>query len=282
MAVFYKYCSRANALLTLEKGRLRLSRASDFNDPFDINLHDLYSQDITQVFNDAEALINLLATNPNLFAQVVDIAPEEARLGSNIMRTMPNEHRQELLKALSKLELSPELQALKEEMEPQRAAAISLFRNAGIFCATKNHDNILMWAHYAEQHHGCVLGFEADIQKDSMWALLEPVVYTEIRPSFYGAMNEKILRGEKIALEDITKLTHELIYSKSPHWSYEEELRLYIPDDIPETEAAKYYSFYPSELKAVYIGCRATDETKSAIMKAAISLNPETKFTKQS
>jgi hypothetical protein len=34
-----------------------------------------------------------------------------------------------------------------------------------VFCSTKNHDSLLMWAHYAQAHKGVVLRFLPDKQK---------------------------------------------------------------------------------------------------------------------
>jgi len=66
-----------------------------------------------------------------------------------------------------------------------------------------------------------------------------------------------------------------LIYSKSSHWSYEEELRIDIPNGVPVGQEATFLKFYPSELIEIYLGCRMDQPFRREIMAAAVELNPD-------
>ena len=46
---------------------------------------------------------------------------------------------------------------------------------------SRTPSNLLMWAHYAEQHRGGVLGFLPDVARDSMLTQIEPVAYSDRR-----------------------------------------------------------------------------------------------------
>jgi hypothetical protein len=66
-----------------------------------------------------------------------------------------------------------------------------------------------------------------------------------------------------------------LIFTKSTHWSYEEELRLAIPFEVPEGQSASFNRYYPNELVEVYLGCRMQDDVKTEIIALARKLNPD-------
>jgi hypothetical protein len=98
---------------------------------------------------------------------------------------------------------------------------------SGALCLTRNKFNLLMWAHYAENHKGAVIGFDTDIaeldceSKNIITAKAGSVIYTSIRPSSYGSelpfeFNSK---SDRSVLEKI-------FLHKSIHWAYEEEVRI--------------------------------------------------------
>ena len=119
-----------------------------------------------------------------------------------------------------------------------------------------------------------VLGFRPDWDRDSYLRLLQPVVYTDSRPTFYGSI-ESIAVGIKPDEAAVRDLNRKLVYSKSTHWSYEAEERIYVPWEVAEGEAASYLPFYPQELAELYLGCRVTNASKLEICAAAKALNSE-------
>lgn len=95
----------------------------------------------------------------------------------------------------------------------------------GITCFSKNNDNILMWAHYANKHQGICLGFDIDetdihLEKfideknkqldESLSHKLLPIEYGDNRPEFRFSGNN----------------TEELLRTKSILWQYENEIRI--------------------------------------------------------
>lgn len=98
--------------------------------------------------------------------------------------------------------LVPRSQGLKGK------AARTLLRNRlGIFCLTERRDNHLMWVHYARNHTGFVLGFNA-------------------RASFFQEDN-RVFR--KVAYRKGPKVFSEadmnVCFYKSDQWEYEQEWR---------------------------------------------------------
>ena len=78
-----------------------------------------------------------------------------------------------------------------------------------------------------------------------------------------------IASGAVFSENDMTEFRNSLIYSKSTHWSYEEELRIDIPDGVPVGQSATFLNFHPSELCEMYLGGRMDDSFRSEIIAAA-------------
>jgi len=117
-------------------------------------------------------------------------------------------------------------------------------RKFGLLCFSKNFDNPVQWAHYADAHRGLCLGFDVTSPD-----LLE-VEYLESRspPKDFGD-----------ALELPSKeFLRYMLSKKYAHWSYEQEFRMLVPLKS-ETAALIFEPFLPSlHLAEVIIGVRST------------------------
>ena len=61
-----------------------------------------------------------------------------------------------------------------------------------MLCLAESRDNLLMWSHYADQHAGFIVGvdtthpcFNRRRSETDEHNYFRPVIYSEIRPSFY-------------------------------------------------------------------------------------------------
>lgn len=105
----------------------------------------------------------------------------------------------------------------------------------GVTCFTEGKDNLLMWAHYTEEHKGAVLEF--DYKKDvNFFRPLKKVEYAGKYPA-YNYYNDK------------NNVVSQLMLRKSDHWKYEKEVRL-----IKHTTGPQ--AFNPRSLVAIYFGVR--------------------------
>jgi len=68
--------------------------------------------------------------------------------------------------------------------------------------------NVLMWSHYAHNHKGYVIGFDAE--HEYFGRTVRPVVYSDVRPS-HNPFEERH--------------SGEIFYTKSKDWTYEQEHR---------------------------------------------------------
>jgi hypothetical protein len=132
---------------------------------------------------------------------------------------------------------------------------------------------MLMWAHYADKHRGAVLGFQPDFDKDSFLRLVKPVTYSKDRPQLIQEPAQ-LLTLPPFTVEDGRKLNERVLHTKSPEWSYEEEWRLSIPEEVHHDESASFLPYYANELAQIYLGYRMSNEKKDEIIRLAKNVNP--------
>lgn len=136
---------------------------------------------------------------------------------------------------------------------------------SGVLCLTRNQFNLLMWAHYGENHEGAVIGIdttEAGLdceQQNIIPAKSGSVIYTSVRPT----PTDMQLEVNMSANSDRGTL-EKLFLHKSIHWAYEEEVRV-VKCINPEHNSAmildKNTAFLDLEIpthafKSVYLGAR--------------------------
>lgn len=92
-----------------------------------------------------------------------------------------------------------------------------IFKKIGVYCATANNSNILMWSHYADSHYGLAISFDS-----------ENTFFKKIPGELGGfkAVNYKLERPYS-HLESM--FNPDLWYTKSKLWEYEQEYRLVSP-----------------------------------------------------
>jgi hypothetical protein len=215
------------------------------NDPFDVYIDDLFDRSLRERYqDDLLNIVEMIERNPAALSRGLGLPIEEVESVSTMMRAGSKEQRDEFVALITSPlfeESNPQLKAEVDALEVRRAALVAQFRDSGIFCATRRKDNLLMWAHYAEQHRGVVLGFKPDPAVDSFLCLLEPVSYSAVRPSFYDPIDP--LQGARPKIEDMRAFNRYLTATKSLDWAYEEELRLVVPSLVSEGRSENFFAF---------------------------------------
>jgi len=120
--------------------------------------------------------------------------------------------------------------------------------DSGIFCMTPKPNNLLMWAHYADQHKGACIKF--DLLKDvTTFNFPKSVDYSDDYYS-YNYLREQ----GKASMA---------IWHKSKEWAYEEEFRIVKPTFHGLIEVK------PDAVVEVIFGCRCSAADENAIRAAA-------------
>lgn len=200
----YKYKEiNENTLKILSDGELYFAKPSTFNDPFDVYVD--YSIDAS---NDQKK---------EYFEKLQKKYPTEISIDelNDIKKNIDNN-----LVDFTNL-----------AKDPYKEADLSR-----ILCLTKSPKNILMWSHYASDHKGICIGLKAHIKYNSICLKIDNycnyyttpgideylgakyVEYSETKPPEYNIFTSTI--------DDIKPF----LYTKSPLWSYEEEMRIILTE----------------------------------------------------
>ena len=111
---------------------------------------------------------------------------------------------------------------------------------SGLLCLTKNWSSPLIWSHYADRHKGMCLGF--NVRR----AMVRPVEYEDER-----------LRQQLPEDPDPTAvppdLRERLAVTKSHHWKYEEELRVFVELARAVRELNLFFQPFGKDLRLVEV-----------------------------
>jgi hypothetical protein len=116
----------------------------------------------------------------------------------------------------------------------------------GMICLTDNWHSPVMWAHYAQKHHGFSFGFDVSDRPE----LISKIDYVPDRLR-YSLQHTKRLPGVNQAL------LVQILTTKYQAWSYEREYRLFTEIKDRDPDGRYYFDFGPDLiLREVILGAR--------------------------
>ena len=258
----YKYmpAQSEEALERLEailRGRIYYSSPASFNDPFEMSaMFDAPSQDeVMALLDETGSLVDL---------------------------------------HVSKSARAKIYQQVQATLGTKRVVSREWIESVGVLCLTTSPDDLLMWAHYAQNHTGICLGFDSGFEP---FSTAQPVRYQEGRA--------RVAPLDTASREQ--QLVEKVLFVKSPHWRYESEWRcikrpvredekayyrdLYIQqpdrcDDIAQLLASEggpgHYEFDIGALRRIYLGARMRPEWKERVGVAVAADAPFVKLHEMS
>lgn len=208
-SIFYKYWSIGSVLRFLETGMIMFNRYSEFNDPFECQAH------IDTSNTKAEWYKFLLQNRvPDRIAAV-----KSKKMAKNKM--LAGHH-------------------IKASIE-------AVYSETGIFCMSTKNDNLLMWAHYGDEHKGACIEF--DVTKNlKVFCPIRKVQYN----SDYRSYNYLNNQGEAFRSMEY----------KSRDWEYEDEYR------VLHNGGYGLMSVKKDAVKTIIFGCRTDKKDIEAVKKA--------------
>lgn len=117
--------------------------------------------------------------------------------------------------------------------------------HVGVLCLSEVHDDILMWAHYADCHRGVCLIFDP---AEPFFATAQPVHYREERPR----VNPLVQNHDQ--------MLDAAMFTKSNHWSYEREWRI-----LQYKKGAGVYTVPAHALVQVVLGAEISAENEAKV-----------------
>ncbi len=235
----YKYFSKVKyAECIFRHNELYFPNPNTFNDPFDCKPM-LSKRD----FNEEEYIKFACGECPD--NEEEQSCEERAR---NKYRTYD---KNQLVKEFNEI--------IKKDLE----VSIKPFR---LLCLSKNYNDILMWSHYADKHHGFVLQFDTKaLLKNFKPYRPEEVIYPLGRayPSIkdYNENNR----------------THMFLIVKSCQWRYEHEWRIlrYVKRKKELEEKGKFYKFKKGLITRIILGCEMKPPQEEKIKRWVREYQPQ-------
>jgi hypothetical protein len=218
---FYKYLNPSSAISVLKTQTLKWSSPYLFNDPFE------FPDEFDFSFKEEDLANALLDEMVHL---VYGRKKPEGDLThplfaiSMITRRNKNKPSEQEFKNFMRHSAHEGAFNFKAGKDILRANYRNLKENMAVFCVSKIHDDLLMWAHYAKDHTGCVYKFKCLPEYDRPMCAAREVIYQDDYPLIADILPYvKHLTGQ-INL-NIDNLFEVFALTKSNHWSYEKEWR---------------------------------------------------------
>lgn len=151
---FYKYYNAEATKLVLRNLAVKWSSPALFNDPFDLQINLDFGFDLDEVdkfFYEETSRIVFSDDDPEgdmsvpLFAILMQLRAD---------RKKGKFTKEEFKKLATGLEKNAE--EIKEVLNEGAVWWREFANDTRVFCVTEIHDDLLMWAHYADNHRGCL------------------------------------------------------------------------------------------------------------------------------
>jgi hypothetical protein len=277
---FYKYTTAATALAILKNCSVRWSAPARFNDPFDIQF-DPRVPCTREEFSDAfrlglkRALDEGRDTPINADNPVVHLFNQMARHVTSGPKGLSVEEFIEQLSPAFSESYDKMLSTLPMRQEEVRHALYDVC----VFCVSEVPDNLLMWSHYSDSHHGILFKFKCLPEKDTALCVASKVTYTDNIPPFapLDALIDSMVGSKPLNTRDIY---YTLTTTKSREWEYEKEWRI-VSTFRSEAEIAQGYADYPilpEEVEEITFGCRVSDDDRQQIANLVADRYPHVKL----
>jgi hypothetical protein len=157
----------------------------------------------------------------------------------------------------------------------------------GVICFTSKKDNLLMWAHYAKNHTGICIEFDATAlffngqYKDSCEGLFGNGTKTDLYANI-GEIKQVRYSKKRPLFIDPSEISSDtdFWFIKSEDWSYEEEYRILLPLEYAIYEKnIQFYKIDKNIIKSVILGCQMTRKIKAEVYSICSSLGIQVKET---
>lgn len=277
---FYKYIPAETALKVLRTRTLKYSSPTIFNDPFDTQtrmdfdfevpeLIEAFSEEIYKMMHGPEEPVG--NENNELFRDI----KKTWHIAKQSQRKMPKDIWRQQIKAFNEVTV----RICTERLEEMNNWWYRLSKASRILCLAEDQKNLLMWAHYAQDHTGVVIKFKCIPELDAPFMAARKVNYS-CTPPVIAELNDYVqyLTGQSPDLIDYQASFFKLFLTKSTHWCYEQEWRVFIPPFNMENPSIKkddkgkeilfdLIPFHPQELHSIYFGCKILKKDQYNIME---------------
>jgi hypothetical protein len=258
---FYKYTTAETAKIILSNLTVRWSSPELFNDPFDTQLKlkmGFEFDDLPKALTDAFDKLIFSEQETNL---------DSNALGYQIinkLRPFRNKLPRKKIKELSESLIKDGAEEATKFILERQIGWNQYLLTFKVFCVAEEYDNLLMWSHYAQNHSGVVLKFKCLPEQDTALCAATPINYQKDISTF-GSLDEWVNHVTGLKRIDMEQKSKEFIYTKSAHWSYEKEWRVYTYREELNNQEYVDFEVLSEEIDGLILGCRIDDGNKEDI-----------------
>ena len=142
-----------------------------------------------------------------------------------------------------------------------------------MLCLSHTCNNILMWAHYADEHRGFVVGLDEGhaFFQSTAYYYDPPWGKQELNAPGFGTLRDVSYKKERPNIDRGDNIPLDSFFTKSTDWSYEKEVRIYkhlseAEETIGETYSGVSLFGLPRRIiRKVMVGALASSELQSGI-----------------
>ena len=287
----YRRCTEYT-IEAFRENKIYFNTASNFNDPYDCLVYCDMEKINSQISN-MTMIPNLERVQRNInTAGFIETRPPQ----------IPKEKAEQILESLKGIDLQAKVNGIPNEswgmankfLKDMAKVVLSNYANyyqteMPLVCLSERYNNILMWAHYADNHKGFVVEYDSNTLKtDCMqcpqgkdysncekWkqVMLLPILYTNQRydATNYIYDNTLIKTLDSVGMKDVWKLEddfaqYKINIFKQKSWAYEKEWRL----QLYKTNRDNFIEVKPV---AIYLGCRIAKCYEDILVKYAQKQN---------
>lgn len=291
----YKYVTEERIDI-LQNAHIRFTQPSEFNDPFELNPYfksfaniDFIDKSVDELkwddYNKESATKQIDKALNEAYVSALKINPSKQTELNSALDYLKNH---EILNSCKEI-LLREMNILKPEMKNMlgscfklesgyREFMLKILRSAldkeiGILCLTEKYDNLPMWAHYANNHHGFVIEFDEmhtffnqPNNPKKLIGRINKVCYSLRRPEFM--LYDSNLNDS----ENLDNWINNFLFLKSSMWESEQEWRMfYTLRECKKriTEGNHEICLVPIPIecvKGITLGCNILEESKQNII----------------
>lgn len=259
---FYKYTDASGAKKILGNVQLLYKSPKHFNDPFDcqIGLRSEYEHEkFGSLF--LGKLYQLLFNDRR--PEILDRCPKR----DDILRLWEEDNNEKKIQFLNFYRAGWEAGGVTSKVPEVNSNRIEeILRDYRIFCISEIYDNLLMWAHYTNEHKGCVIKLTLPENPRSCWSLGK-VLYSEEFP-IHETTEQSVDSMLGLRCADPEETARKLLYTKSSDWAYECEWRRIIKHEGTDNfgDGKHCIDIEKERILAVYLGLRIKKEDEEEII----------------
>lgn len=121
---------------------------------------------------------------------------------------------------------------------------------------SKKDNSLLMWSHYADEHHGFCIKYNTETLKPIISGMLYPVIYSSMKPDVFDEIKDCSWNA------GVKALVH-----KAKEWEYEDEWRVINKAD------GTFEFFQLDAIEAIYLGAYCEKHNREEVVKWANEKN---------